>query len=92
MKQMFDVDLAAKEGIEAACIYNTIERTVYENRALGHCLKRGKYWADFKMCAYMYFHPYLTRAQIKSSLEKLTRDGLIEKGDFWEYTIKEKEE
>ncbi len=82
MTQMFDVDLAMVEGIEAACLYDTIERTCYNNRALGHCHRDGKYWADISMPSFTHFHPYLTEEQIKNLLEKLTEDGFIEKGNF----------
>lgn len=94
MKVSFDVGIAIEEGIEAACVYDTIDRTYKDNRALGRCRKDGKYWVAYPTASYRCFHPYLTEEQIEESLEKLTEDGLIVKGNFkvcgWDtYTITE---
>lgn len=94
MEHSFNVEVACKEGLEAACVYSLIAYYHYDNRALGHCYRKGEYWVDFSIFSYEEFLPYLTRDQIKNSLDKLVKDGLIEKGDFKDsesdyYKIKE---
>ena len=82
MIQIFDSDIAAEYGIPCAILLNSIAYWVKENEANKRNEHDGKYWTYNSIDALQELFPYLSKKQIRSALDKLTSEGLIEKGTF----------
>lgn len=96
----FDVDIAKEYGVNAAVIFQNICHWVEHNRANGKHFYDEKFWTYNSNRAFCELFPYLTSKQIRSAIEKLIDEGLIETGVYnkdtrdrtlW-YTLTEKGE
>ena len=77
-----DPEIAAQVKLNAAMIYQTILRSCERNAAKGEHIHNGKAWTCKSIPAFGVLFPYLTLSQIRWSLDKLARKGLIEVGCF----------
>ena len=78
----FDVDIAKEYGVNAAVIFQNIVHWVDHNRANGTNFYDGKFWTYNSNRAFCELFPYLTSKQIRSAIEKLIEEGLIETGVY----------
>ena len=82
MIHSFDVDIAAKYGIECAILLNNIYYWCLKNEANGKHLHNGKYWVYNTKKAFSKLFPYMTERQIDYALTKLKKENLIMTGNF----------
>ena len=82
MYHMFDVDVAAKYGINAAVLLNNIFFWCQKNKANGHNFFDGSYWTYNSRSAFTEIFPYLSERQIKTALDKLIEDDVIKTGCY----------
>lgn len=82
MQHSFDIEIAAKYGVEAAVILNHLQFWIRKNQANHQHFHDGLYWTYNSVKALSDLFPYLTPWKIRSALEKLEKEGLIIKGNF----------
>lgn len=98
MIHCFDTDIAKEFGLVDAIILNNIAFWVQKNKANKTNFHDGKYWTFNSIKAMQELFPYLSTKQIRSCLDRLETNGLIETGNFnqmWSdrtkwYTLSEK--
>lgn len=78
----FNVEVAAKYGVNCAVLLQNIWHWVQKNEANGQNCFDGKYWTYNSVRAFAQLFPYLSDKQIRSALKRLEDEGLIETGDF----------
>ena len=78
----FNPDVAAKVGLPAAVLYQNIVFWCEKNAANEKHVHDGKVWTYNSVKAFTTLFPYLSAKQIRTALEKLEADGLIESGNF----------
>lgn len=77
MEHSFDIDIAAKVGVNAAVIYNNILHWVKKNAANGENFHDGYYWTYNSNKAFAELFPYMTDRQVRTALKKLKEEGYI---------------
>lgn len=82
MQHSFDVEIAVKYGINQAIILNNLFFWIQKNEANGKHFYDGYYWTYNSKKAFSELLPYMTERQIDYALTKLTKDGLILKGNY----------
>lgn len=98
MKYMFESEVAAIVGSDAAVLFQNIGHWVMVAKANNRNFRDGKYWVYNTFHAWQELFQYLSLRQIRYALEKLQDAGLIESGCFNEdrrdqtkwYTLTEK--
>ncbi len=78
----FDPAIAARVGLNAAVIYQNLFYWAEKNAANGRHFYEGRWWTYNSVSAFSDLFPYLTGKQIRTALDKLESDGLIESGCF----------
>ena len=82
MTHHFDVDVATKYGVNAAVILQNIYFWCLKNRANGKNFHDGNYWTYNSRSAFNELFPYLSERQIKTAIDKLVDDGVIQTGCY----------
>lgn len=86
----FNVKVAEMCGVNAAVILQHLQFWVKKNRAKGINLHDGKYWTYATQKQLSEIFPWVTERQVKSALNKLIENGLLEKSKFnqekWDQT------
>lgn len=82
MYHMFDVDIAARYGVNAAILLNNIYFWCQKNKANKRSFFDGSYWTYNSRNAFTEIFPYLSERQIKTALDKLIEDGVIKTGCY----------
>lgn len=96
----FGVDIAQAFGIHAALLFDYVGYWVARNEEEGQNIRNGVAWVHTTPMALTAIYPYLSKAKIKSTLQKLRDAGLIvcggavdtTKGRFDAYTLTKKGE
>ncbi len=98
MEHSFDIDVAKEYGILEAVILKHIYYWVHKNELNDKNCFDGKYWTYNSVQAFKEIFPYAGESKIKTALNHLKENGLIETGNYnkvaydrttW-YTITEK--
>ena len=100
MIHAFDTEIAQKYGLLESILLNYIWYWVTKNRANEANYFDGKYWTYNSVQAFSALFPYATPKQIRTALEHLRKDGILETGNYNEsaynrtlwYTVTEKGE
>ena len=79
---VFDPEIAAQVGLNAAVIYQNIFFWVEKNAAVGRNFHEGRYWTRNSAEGFANLFPYLTPKQIRTALDKLEEAGLLVSGNF----------
>ena len=94
----FNTDVAVKYGVNCAILLENIRYWVDKNKANEQNLHDGKYWTYNSKSAFSILFPYMSYKQIRTALDTLRDEGLVETGTFsdnpydrtlW-YTVTEK--
>ena len=78
----FDPEIASQVGINAAVLYQNIIFWTRKNVANGRNIRDGKVWTYNSVKAWSKLFPYLTKAQIRTALDKLVDAGLVCVGNY----------
>ena len=82
MFHAFDVDIAAEYGVKEAILIQFFYFWHTVNEANGNNFRDGRYWSYNSVKAFEKLFPYMTKDQIRRTLERLVDKGLIIKGTF----------
>lgn len=78
----FDIDIAKKYGMPAAVLLCHINHWIRKNEANGTHFHDGKYWTYNSIKAFNDLFPYMSEKVIRTALQKLEAEGLIETGNY----------
>ena len=79
---IFDPEIAAQVGLNAAVIYQNLKFWCDKNAANDRHFHDGKYWTYNSAKAFDVLFPYLTKNQIRTAMLKLENADLITVGNF----------
>lgn len=82
MNHSFNVEIATELGIPCAVILDHIWFWVSKNEANGKHFHNGMYWTYNSVKAFSTLFPYLSIKQIRTALDRLRTEGLVEVGNF----------
>lgn len=82
MFHMFDTEVAAKYGVNAAIIFQTIAFWCDHSRTNGTNFHDGHYWTYNSVKAFGEQFNYLGKRQIQNALQTLLDEGVIIKGNY----------
>lgn len=82
MIHAFDVDIAAKYGVNCAILLNNFQFWIEKNRANGVNFHDGYYWTYNSAKALAELFPYMSTRQITSAIQKLKDEGLLITGNY----------
>ena len=82
MQHTFDIDIAAKYGVEEAILLNHLWFWIQKNEANDRHFHDGLYWTYNSIKAFSALFPYMSHKKIRNALQKLEDAGLILKGNF----------
>lgn len=82
MQHYFDVDIAKEYGILEAILLQNIWFWIEKNKANNMHFYDGKYWTYNSIKAFAEIFPYATERQIRTALDKLIDNGILEKGNY----------
>ena len=94
----FNTDVAVRYGVNCAILLEFIRCLVDKNKANKENFHDGRYWTYNSKSAFRIIFPYMSYKQIRTALDTLRAEGLVETGNFsdnpydrtlW-YTITEK--
>ena len=98
IKHLFDTDVAVKYGVNCAILLEDIRYRVEKNKANKENFHDGRYWTYNSKSEFGKTFPYMSYKQIRTALDTLRAEGLVETGNFsdnpydrtlW-YTVTEK--
>lgn len=78
----FDIDIATEYGMPAAVLLCHINHWIRKNEANGVNYHDGKYWTYNSIKAFNDLFPYMSEKVIRTALQKLETEGLIETGNY----------
>lgn len=78
----FDVEIAKQTSVNAAVLFQYISFWILKNKSNKRNFREGKYWTYITHKQMQNDIGFLTIAQIKYALDKLTNKGLLIKGEF----------
>ena len=78
----FDTEVALDVGVNAAIIYKNIQFWCDHNEKNEKHFYEGCYWTYNSMKAFTEQFPYMSEAQVRSSLKILEEKGYIASGNF----------
>lgn len=81
-RHSFDPEIAKQVGVNAAVIYQNILWWAERNAANNKHNHEGLWWTYNSVSAFAELFPYLTSKQIRTSLDRLEKQGLILSGSF----------
>ena len=98
MNHSFDTELATRYGILESILLQDIYFWVIKNETNQTNFHDGRYWTFNSIKAFSVLYPYATQKKIRSALDKLRKEGLVETGTYGEnrfnrslwYTITDK--
>lgn len=82
MQHSFDIEIAQKYGVNEAIILNYFLFWLSKNKANKKHGHDGRYWTYNTTAAFAEQLPYLTANQVRRTLEKLRKEGLIMVGNY----------
>lgn len=82
MEHSFDIDIAKEYGVNCAILLKYIWFWIEKNKANGKHEYEGKFWTYNSVKAFEELFPYMSGKAIRTALQKLEDDGLIETGQF----------
>lgn len=82
MEHSFDIDIAKEYGVNCAILLRSIWFWTEKNRANGRHEHDGKFWSYNSVKAFEELFPYMSAKAIRTALQKLEDEGLIETGQF----------
>lgn len=82
MEHHFKIEDAVEHGIVEAILLYNIRFWVEKNKASNRHIYDGKVWTYNSVRAWAELFPYLSEAQIRHALKKLSDSGVIETGNF----------
>lgn len=82
MKHLFDVEIAAKYGVNAAILLENLYYWIAKNEANEVNYYDGNYWTYNSRKAFQEMFPYMSKRQIDGALEKLIDEGLVVTGNY----------
>lgn len=82
MEHSFNIELAAKYGIEEAIIIKNIQFWIDKNKANDRHFYDGKFWTYNSVKAFTELFPYMSESKIRRTLENLVSKGVLIKGNF----------
>jgi DNA-binding PadR family transcriptional regulator len=82
MEHSFDIEIATQYGIETAVILNNMYFWISKNEANDINYFDGKYWTFNSIEALKKLFPYMSQKKIRSTLDKMESEGLIETGNY----------
>ena len=82
MEHSFDIDIAKEYGVNCAILLKSIWMWAEKNKANGRHEYDGKFWAYNSVKAFETMFPYMSAKAIRTALQKLVDEGLIETGQF----------
>ena len=82
MVHFFNTNVAEIYGVNAAILLENITFWVDKNRANEQNYYDGKYWTYNSIKAFCALFPYMTERVIRTSLQRLIDDGLLETGNY----------
>lgn len=82
MQHNFDVEIAKDYGILEAILLQNIWFWIEKNKANNTHFYDGKYWTYNSRKAFAKIFPYMSEKQIRTALEKLIDNGILEKGNY----------
>lgn len=82
MIHSFDTQIAKKYGIPSAVLIHSIAYWIEHNAANGENYHDGKFWTYNSREAFAVIHDYLSKYQIRRTLDKLVDQNVLMKGTF----------
>jgi hypothetical protein len=82
VKHIFDVDIAAEYGINAAVLFENICYWIKQNEANETNFFDGDYWTYNSKKAFAELFPYMSEKQVRTALDKLIESNLIKTGNY----------
>lgn len=82
MNYMFDGEIAKDVGVNAAVMFHSIQWWIRKNKANDKNFFDGKYWTYNSVAAFTELFPFMKKSAIRSSLEKLEKEGYIVSGNY----------
>lgn len=82
MVHAFRAELAAKYGLHEAIVFEHVAYSVLHNQANEENIIDGRAWMYNSRRAIAMLYPYFTERQVRTALDNLAKDGLIEKASF----------
>lgn len=82
MQHSFDISIATKYGINVAIFLSNLSFWIQKNMANKKHFHEGRYWTYNSVDAYSILFPYLTKKQIRTTIDKCAELGLILKDNF----------
>lgn len=82
MMYMFDGEIAKDVGVNAAVLFHSIQWWIRKNKANDKNFFDGKYWTYNSVAAFTELFPFMKKSAIRSSLEKLEKEGYIVSGNY----------
>lgn len=79
---MFDPEIAAETGVNAAAVYQHVKWLIERNDKRGQCVRDGVVWAFRSAAQVARALPYLSERQSRTALRKLVETGLLVTGDY----------
>lgn len=79
---IFETEIAAKYGIEAAILLQNISFWIEKNKANEKHFHDGKYWTYNSVRAFSELFSYMSESTIRRNLLKLETEGLVETGNY----------
>lgn len=82
MNYMFNGAVAKDVGISAAVLFHSISWWIAKNRANEKNFHDGRYWTYSSVTAFARLFPFFTEKMIRTSLNKLEKNGYIISGNY----------
>lgn len=82
MTYTFDIDLAAKYGVNEAIMLNNFIYWIAKNEANGKHFYDGRYWTYNSVAAFVKLFPFWSNKQIRTIIASLERQGVLMKGNY----------
>ena len=82
MNHSFDIEIAAKHGVNEAIFIENMRFWIAKNKANGKHFHEGRYWTYNSMKAYAELFPYWTANQVRRIIENLVSKGFILTGNY----------
>ena len=82
MEHSFNIKIAQKYGVNAAIVLRHLQFWIIKNKTHGKHLHDARTWTYYSVSAFTEIFPYLSRKQVRRSLQILIDQRVILKGDY----------
>lgn len=82
MHHHFNTEIACTYGVEAAVVLQNLAFWIQKNAANEKHFYDGKYWTYNSRGAFQKLFPYLSKDQIRRTIERLVKEGVLETGTW----------